>query len=165
MDVFLTILGLVCIVVGLIGCIIPAIPGPPLSLLGLLLIHWTSYVQYSNTLLLVLTIVAVVVTILDFILPVWITKFAGGSKYATWGATLGLVGGIFFLPPIGIILGPFIGAFVGEIMLNKDSDKALMSALGAFFGFLLGTGLKLIVSAIISFYFFKSLIVYIIEIF
>lgn len=83
-------------------------------------------------------------TAIDYIFPSIITKKSGGSKAATWGCNIGLVVS-FFLGPLFILVGPFLGAFIGE-MINDSSDKkrALKAAVGAFKGFLLGTGLKAI---------------------
>jgi uncharacterized protein len=98
-----------------------------------------------------------VVSVLDYIVPVWGTKKFGGSKYGTRGATVGLVLGLFF-GPVGIILGPLIGAFVGEMIFKDNIDYALKAGFGSLLGFLTGIGLKLAVSLVITFYFVKALI-------
>jgi len=95
----------------------------------------------------------------DYILPVWATKKFGGSKRGVWGATIGLIIGIFFFPPIGLIVGPFVGAFIGEISSNQNQSKALNSAIGSFIGFLMGTGLKFAVSGVITYYFVLELFI------
>ena len=99
--------------------------------------------------------VAVVVTILDYIVPVWGTKKFGGTKYGTRGATVGLIIGLFLGPP-GIILGPFIGAVVGELIFKDDMKYALKAGFGSLLGFLTGIGLKLAASFVITFYFVKE---------
>ncbi|PKP39171.1 MAG: DUF456 domain-containing protein, partial [Bacteroidetes bacterium HGW-Bacteroidetes-15] len=135
------------------------IPGPPLSFGGLLIIHYTQWGSIDGNLLLWLGVAAAVATILDYILPIWATKKFGGSKRGVWGATIGLVIGIFFFPPIGIIVGPFLGAFIGEYTSPLNKNNALKSAIGSFIGFLLGTGLKFAVSGLITYYFVLELFI------
>ncbi len=102
-DYLLLILGILFMIVGIIGCLVPVLPGPPISFLGLIMLHLTRFGHFSNSTLITLGIIAVVVTILDYIVPIWGTRRFGGSKYGTRGATVGLVIG-FFLGPLGIIL-------------------------------------------------------------
>ncbi len=97
----------------------------------------------------------IVVTLLDYIVPVWGTKKFGGSKYGTRGATVGLIIGLF-LGPLGIIVGPFIGAFVGELIFKDDIRYALRAGFGSLLGFLTGIGLKLAASFVMTFYFVKE---------
>jgi len=157
-DWLLAILGIVLILAGIAGCILPVIPGPPLSWAGLLLLHWTRFAQFSAAFLIVMACLAIAVTVLDYLIPVWGTKKFGGSKAGMWGATIGIFAGIFFFPPVGIIVGPFIGAVLGEIIAGKESGPALKAGLGSFIGFLLSTGLKLGVSLTMAYYFFRELI-------
>jgi uncharacterized protein YqgC (DUF456 family) len=126
-----------------------------LSYLGLVLLHITRFADFSNTLLLTLAAIVVVVSILDYIVPVWGTKKFGGSKYGTRGATVGLIIGLF-LGPLGIIIGPFIGAVVGELIFKDDMKYALRAGFGSLLGFLTGIGLKLATSFVITFYFVKE---------
>ncbi len=156
MDILLLTVGIVLIIIGLIGCVLPVIPGPPLSFLGLLALSYTQWGEFSSNLLWTMAILAVVATVIDYVVPIWGTKKFGGSKAGMWGATIGLVVGLF-LGPLGIIFGPFAGAFVGEMTQKKDSDKALKAAFGAFLGFLLGVGFKLVVSGLITFYFIRGM--------
>lgn len=157
MDYFLLSLGIVLILIGLIGCVVPVIPGPPISFLGLLTLNFTQWGPVSSTLLWVTAGLALVATTLDYIVPIVGTKKFGGSKAGVWGATIGLIVGMF-LGPIGIILGPFAGAFIGEISQQKETKDALKAALGALIGLLLGIGFKLVVSGMICYYFIKEII-------
>ena len=154
MDILLIILGLVCIFVGLVGCFLPIIPGPPISFLGLLLVHWTERAELESNTLWLWAGVTVAVTALDYVIPIWGTKKFGGTKRGMWGSTIGLVIGLFFAP-FGIIIGPFVGAFLGEMSASPDTNKALKSAFGAFLGFVAGTLLKLIASGWMGYLFFK----------
>ena len=157
MDYLLVVFGGLLVIVGIIGCIVPALPGPPLSFVGILLFHFTRWGDLSGKLLIWLAIFTVAVTVMDYILPIWATKKLGGTKRGVWGSTIGLFLGLFIFPPWGIIIGPFLGAFIGEMTLKNDSDKALRSAIGSFIGFLLGTGAKFAVSGVILYYFVSGL--------
>ncbi len=159
MDYVLIALGIIFMISGILGCVLPIIPGPPLSYIGLLFLHFTEKYQFSTRFLIIWAIITVVVYVLDYVIPVWGTKKFGGSKRGVWGSVIGLVIGLFFFPPFGIIAGPFLGAVIGELSLGKDSGLALKSGLGSFLGFLAGTLLKLITSGIMTWYFFKELFV------
>jgi len=157
-DVFLVVLGLCFLVGGWVGCVVPAMPGPPLGYIALLLLQATGFAGFSGRFLLIGALVTVVVTALDYILPVWGTKKWGGSRAGTIGAIVGLLAGLFFAP-VGIIVGPFAGAVVGELITGHDTDAALRSGFGSFMGFLFGTVMKLTVCMVFTYYYFKELIV------
>jgi uncharacterized protein YqgC (DUF456 family) len=154
-DYILLILGILLMIVGIIGCLVPVLPGPPFSFLGLIMLHLSRFGQFSNSTLITLGVITVVVTVLDYFVPIWGTRRFGGSKYGTRGATVGLVIGLF-LGPLGIILGPLIGAFVGEMIFKDDINYALKAGFGSLLGFLTGIGLKLAASFIMTFYFVKE---------
>jgi uncharacterized protein YqgC (DUF456 family) len=154
-DYILLILGILLMIVGIIGCLVPVLPGPPFSFLGLIMLHLSRFGQFSSSTLITLGVITVVVTVLDYFVPVWGTRRFGGSKYGTRGATVGLVIGLF-LGPLGIILGPLIGAFVGEMIFKDDINYALKAGFGSLLGFLTGIGLKLAASFIMTFYFVKE---------
>lgn len=154
-DYIFLILGIFLMIFGLIGCLVPVLPGPPLSFLGLISLQVTRFGDFSKATLITLAAIAVVVTILDYVVPIWGTKKFGGSKYGIRGATVGLIIGIF-LGPIGIILGPLIGAFVGEMIFKDDISYAIKAGFGSLIGFLTGIGLKLAASLIMTFYFVRE---------
>ena len=151
MDVF-CVFALILGLVGIVGSIIPALPGPPLSWVGLLLVYFSGQRGVADPMtlrfLMIWLAVTVIVTIFDYFVPAWFTKVTGGHKAASVGAMIGLFIGMF--SPFGIILGSLAGAFLGEFLFEKrgvwDSFKA---SLGAFLGFMSGTGAKLIVSGIL----------------
>jgi len=153
-DWIITLLGLAIIVVGFIGCFIPVLPGPPIAWIALPLMYLTSegFADINTTWFLILTLLTIVVTVVDYLLPMWGTKYSGGTKAGTWGSTIGLIIGLFF-PPIGIIVGPFLGALIGELMAGQDQKTALKSGIGAFVGFLLGTVAKMVVVFLIGYQF------------
>lgn len=142
MELLWTIIGFVLLLVGLVGSFLPVLPGPPISFIGLLLIHFFGSTTFSSTLLYTYAISAAVLLILDYYLPIWTTKKFGGSKAGQWGATIGVLVGLF-AGPWGIILGPLLGAYIGELIAGRNNQDAWRSAQGAFLGFLLGTGLKI----------------------
>ena len=142
-------------ILGIIGCLVPVLPGPPLSYLGILFLHFSRFGQFTTLALITMGIIALAVTILDYIVPVWGTRKFGGSKYGTRGATIGLVIGLF-LGPLGLIIGPFIGAFVGELIFKDNINYAIKAGFGSLLGFLTGIGLKLAASFVMTFYFVKE---------
>ena len=103
-DYILLVFAVLLMLAGIIGCLVPVLPGPPLSFLGLVLLHFTRFAFFPSSLLITMAAIAIIVTILDYIVPVWGTKKFGGSKYGTRGAAVGLVIGLF-LGPVGIIMG------------------------------------------------------------
>ncbi len=146
---------LVLLLLGLIGGVLPVLPGPPLSFAGMILLHLSRFANFSTELLWIFGFIAVGVQILDYIVPAWGTKKFGGTKYGTWGSVIGLIVGVFILPSIivlgpfglfGIIAGPFFGALIGEKIGGMDSDGAMKAAFGSFIGFLAGTFMKVITS-------------------
>ena len=142
MDILLIVLGAVCMLLGLLGCVLPALPGPPVSYVGLLLLHCTDRIQFSLAEMLVLLLLVIVAQVLDYFIPILGSKYSGGTRWGSWGAFVGSVLGLFFLPA-GLFLGPFLGAVAGELLGAADLARALKSGIGALAGFLLGTVLKL----------------------
>jgi uncharacterized protein YqgC (DUF456 family) len=146
MDIFLSILAIVLMLIGIAGAIIPVIPGPIISFLGLLSLYFTSPPPFTDKFMTIWAVLAILVTAFDQIIPILGTKKMGGTKYGVNGSIIGLLAGIFFFPPIGIILGPFLGALLGELIGGKDLNQAIKAGFGSFLGFLSGTLLKLIYS-------------------
>lgn len=141
MDVLFIVLGIFCLLVGLAGCVLPVLPGVPLSYVGLLLLHFTNRVQFSTSQLLWWLLLVIVVQILDYVVPLLGTKYSGGSRWGTRGCLAGTLVGLFFMP-WGIVLGPFLGAVLGELLGGRQTFDALRSGFGSLIGFLLGTVLK-----------------------
>lgn len=156
-DYILLILGIILMIIGIIGCLAPVLPGPPLSFLGIILLHFSRFGEFTKTALITFAAITIFVSVVDYIVPIWGTKRFGGSKYGTRGATVGLIIGIF-LGPAGIIVGPFAGAVVGELLFKDDMKYALKAGFGSLLGFMTGIGLKLAASCVMTFYFFKELI-------
>jgi uncharacterized protein len=164
MNIVLVVFAFLFLVAGLFGSVLPVLPGPPLSFLGLLLLQWSGYGNFSPTFLVVWAVITAAVTITDYFLPAWLTKRFGGSRKAVIGSVLGLVLGMIFFAPYGIIAGPFLGALAGELLNNKNNnnnagfDKALKVALGAFLAFIVGTGAKLFIGISLLYYAVKAVL-------
>lgn len=150
MDIVLAILAAICLITGLVGAVLP-LPGPPLSYLGIWLLEWSSYADFSSGLLWALGLATIAVTVLDYVVPLWGVKKFGGSKAGAWGSTIGLIVGMFF-GPLGIFIGAFVGALAGELAAGRNSRQATRAAFGSFIGFLLGTGLKLVLCGLMIWY-------------
>ena len=146
---WMQVLAVIAAVIGIIGSVVPGLPGPPVSWVGLLLASLTPWVGSSTALLVVTAVLALIITVLDYVVPSLSTKRSGGSKYGIWGCNIGLVISIIGLPfgpqgLLGVIFWPFIGALVGEYIKSREMAPALKAAWGAFLGFLTGTLLKLV---------------------
>jgi uncharacterized protein YqgC (DUF456 family) len=153
MNIFLIILGAVLLIIGFAGSFLPIIPGPPIAYLGLIALQLTSNHPFSALFLVIWALIVIFLQVLDHLIPAWMTKRSGGSKYGIWGTIVGgIIGGILF-PPLGIIIGPLAGAFLGEILAGKDTAHATKTAWASFVGFLLNTGIKIIAVGVMGFYF------------
>lgn len=143
--------------IGLLGCVIPMLPGPPLAYAGLFLLHLTDKVHFHISQLLVWLLLVILLQILDFFTPMLGSKYGGGSKWGSWGCLIGTIVGLFFLP-LGILVGPFLGAVIGELLGRRELDQALKSGVGSLLGFLIGTGLKLLLCGYFCYEFIAALV-------
>ena len=143
MDIVLLVLAGIFLIVGIIGCIVPGLPGVPVAYVGLWIAQASERVDFSWQMLLIWGIVTVVVSVLDYVVPAWGTKRFGGTKYGVWGSTIGVFAGLFF-GAIGVIVGPLAGAIIGELIGGKEVAEALRAGWGSFIGLLFGTVLKLV---------------------
>ena len=147
MEYFLLVVGFSLMLLGIVGSILPALPGPPVSWVGILLLYFCPGIAMNYWLLSITLVIAVVIGILDYVIPAKGTKYFGGSSYGIWGTNIGLVIGIFAPIPFGFLIGPFVGALIGELIYNSSEGKrALKAATGSFLGFLAGTFMKVLVS-------------------
>ena len=143
MDILLLVIAFILMLIGIIGCIVPGLPGTPIAYAGLWIAQITERVDFSWQFLLIWGIVTVVISALDYIVPAWGTKRYGGTKWGVWGSTIGVFVGLF-AGPWGVILGPLAGAVIGELLGGKAAQEALRAGWGSFIGILFGTILKLI---------------------
>ena len=143
LDIFLLILAFLCILLGIIGSILPGLPGMPLAYVGLWIAQATDRIDFSWQFLLIWGAVTVVLQVLDYLIPAWGTKYYGGTKYGIWGSTIGVFVGLWF-GAIGVIIGPLIGAILGELLAGKQIAEAIKAGWGSFIGILFGTVIKII---------------------
>jgi len=149
MDILISILAILAGIIGIAGSIFPGLPGTPISWVGLLILYIWGPEEMPLKTLIIWGVVVAIVSVVDYVVPMWFTKVTGGSKYAERGAIAGLLLGIIFTP-IGMILGSFLGALISEWYYSrKGFGQALKAAIGSFLGFITGTGLKTIVACII----------------
>jgi uncharacterized protein len=156
MDWLLAVLGAALMIAGLIGCVLPVLPGPPLNFAGMLLLHFTRFARFGTGTLVVTGLAVAVSLVLDYAVPAWGVKRYGGTKAGTIGSVIGLFAGLIFIPPLGpmgivtLLGGPFLGAWLGEIAGGTGPGRALRPAFGTFVGFLAGTFLRVALSAAIT---------------
>ena len=151
MDYLYIALGFILLFGGLIGCFLPAIPGPPLSYVGLIFMSLSSFINMSSKFLIIWAAITVLVTLLDYFIPIYGTKRFGGTKTGMIGAVIGLIIGLLLFPPFGIIVGPLIGAIIGELIAGQR-QQAFKSAMGTFLGFVTGLILKVITCIVMIYY-------------
>lgn len=149
MEIALIIIAIILVIAGIIGDILPALPGVTFSFVGLLITYLACPGQISLLFLLAMLFFTIIVSVIDYIAPAWMTKAGGGSKAAIWGSTIGIFAGLFFMP-LGLVLGPFIGAFIGEMYSSERVGHSMKVACMSIVSFLLTTGIKLVLSCIIA---------------
>ncbi len=143
MDIFLLIIAFLFMLIGIIGCIVPGLPGTPIAYVGMWIAQATERVDFTWQTLLIWGIVTIVVSVLDYVIPAWGTKRYGGTRWGVWGSTIGVFVGLFF-GAAGVILGPLVGAIIGELMSGQEFSQALKAGWGSFVGIFFGTIIKLI---------------------
>lgn len=153
MDTFLAITAILCGIVGILGAVLPILPGTMVSFVGMFCAYFTSDSEISAGQMWLWGIISAIIILLDYILPGYFSKVFGGTKAGITGATIGVIVGLF-MGPIGIIVGPFIGAVAGEMMSQQKQplDKALVVGFGSLLSFFVGSGMKLIAGGFMMYY-------------
>ena len=155
----LIIFGLILALAGLVGCILPILPGPPLGFIALLILSLAKdWEPFSVTFFVIMGGLTLLITILDYLVPVAGAKKYGASKLGVWGSLIGLIVGFFVFPPFGIFVGGFVGAVAGELLAGREGGKALRAGWGAFVGNLVGMGLKLALSGVMLYFYIKEML-------
>ncbi|NBC03214.1 MAG: DUF456 family protein [Bacteroidetes bacterium] len=157
MEILWIIVGSLFIVAGFAGVFVPVIPGTPLIYVSLLIMQLALGSPFTWTFLILWGIAVAIVATLDGLIPAEGARRMGGSKYGIYGCLIGAFIGLVFFPPFGIIVGPIVGAFGGELVAGRKSGSALKAAMGSFIGFLVATVLKMSVSVILAYYFFSNI--------
>lgn len=148
-------ISIILFIIGIIGTIVPALPGSILVFGGMILYGFMTQFKSLNLFFYLLEALALLLTfIVDFIATSASTKRFGGSKKAQWGAIIGTIFGILVFGPLGILFGPFIGAIVAELIQGIDIKQAIYSGFGSVVGAIGATFLKLIIEALMIIYFF-----------
>jgi uncharacterized protein YqgC (DUF456 family) len=158
LEITVIIIGSILIFLGLAGSLLPFLPGPPLSFIGLLLLALVRAFSspLTPTLIIVMGLLTAAAAAADHIIPVWGARRYGASKWGLWGSVAGMVIGIFF-SPWGMLLGGLVGAVVAEWLASREAGQALRAGWGVIVGALLGTVLKLALSGVMAYYFVRSL--------
>lgn len=163
MDVLLIgaiILGIGLIILGFVGCLVPALPGPPFAFLSLIILDLAETSIFSSKFLLTMGIITAGVYFLDYILPVFGAKMFKATKQGIWFSIIGMIIGMFFFPPFGMILGLLLGAIIGELIAGKAKLEAVKIGFVSFAFSLLAIIIKIILVSIMAFYFSKAVIQY-----
>jgi uncharacterized protein YqgC (DUF456 family) len=143
LTLVLWIAAVLCIVIGLIGIVMPVLPGPALVYLGLIFAAWAHQFERIGLLFLLLAgAVTALMLLVDFVAGAAGTKKYGGSAWGVGGAAVGAIAGLLVFPPFGLILGPLAGAVAGELIAGKTAEEATRAGWGSFLGFLAGTLVK-----------------------
>ena len=160
-EAIVIIIGFIVAVAGIIGCIVPGIPGPPLNFLSLVILEIGIKDAFSMDFYITWGLITVAVVVLDYVLPVWGAKAYKSSKYGIWGSIIGMILGIIFFPPFGMIIGLFLGAVIGELVAGKEHWEALKVGTVTFVASILMILVKLAVSGIMTYYFVERSVEYI----
>jgi hypothetical protein len=157
--IVLVILGFLLLVAGIVSCVLPILPGPVISYAALILLSMSrGWKTFSIPVLVVLGALAVIVTVLDNVLPVVTARKWGAGKAGIWGSIIGMIAGMFLLPPFGALVGTLVGAVLGELLFGKAKDRALQAGWGVFVGTMLSLAVKLAVSGAITFVYVRAVI-------
>lgn len=147
MDILLVLIGFICVIVGVFGSFLPILPGPSISWIGILLLYCTSAVLVNYWILSVSAFITIILVVLDYIIPAKGTKKFGGSSYGIWGTNIGLLVGLIAPIPMGFLIGPFVGAFIGELLYDvNNKQRALKAATGSLLGFVASSFMNFVVA-------------------
>ncbi|UCH00206.1 MAG: DUF456 domain-containing protein [Deltaproteobacteria bacterium] len=157
--IVLIIFGLLLALIALVGCILPFIPGPPLSFLALIILSYAKdWEPFTSTFLITMAGLTILLTTLDYVVPAAGAKRYGASKLGMWGSITGMLIGLFLLPPWGMFIGAIAGVLVGELVAGKEGKKALRAGWGVIVGNMVVIGLKLAFSGVILFFYVRGML-------
>ncbi len=159
LEILAALIGGLLVMAGIFGCIVPVLPGPPVAYLALLLVSWAGgWEVYALWVLIVVALAAVGAAALDSVLPLLTSRRSGASKAGIWGSVIGMLAGTIFFPPFGTVIGAFVGALAGELLVRQEGSNPMKAAWGVFTGTLLATVIKLSVSGTVAVLFVRGLI-------
>lgn len=158
MDILILVIAILISIGGIIGSILPGLPGHPLNYLALWMVQW-AIEPFSMTFLIVLGLITALVMVLDMMIPIWTGKKFGATRQGIAGSIIGMIVGMF-LTPVGMILGMIAGAILGDLMAGRNSDQAFKSGLATFAGTLISIGLKLMLAGFMTFMIILNILQY-----
>ena len=159
METFGIIVSGILMLAGIVGCFLPVLPGLPLCFISLLFLDFTlEHDEFTAMFFMAWAMLIIVVGIVDYLVPVWGTKWFGGSAAGRSGSTIGLILGIFIYPPLGLIIGPLLGAFLGELTVGRSIPASWKAAFGTLAGLMAGTLLKLALAGVMVYYYFDAIL-------
>lgn len=153
MHISILVICYILMLIGLIGCILPMLPGTPLIFIGIYIYAWLGgFTLISKNLILIFLAMTTISVLIEYTSSSIGAKRLGASKLGFLGALVGTVVGVFFIP-WGLILGPLLGALIGELITGKKIKEALRAGGGAALGFFGGTLLKIVISFVMIAFF------------
>lgn len=153
MEIIIITAGALFILAGLIGAFLPIVPGLPLSYVGLLMLQLTEHPPFTLRFLVVWALIVLMVQLLEQVGAIAGAKKMGATRYGIWGTVIGAILGFILFPPFGIVFGPILGAYAGELIHKTPSHLALRAAMGAVLGFFVSTLLKVFIALIMAYHF------------
>ncbi|MBT3356465.1 DUF456 domain-containing protein [bacterium] len=152
------IVATVLVLIGIIGSLVPAVPGPTLSFGALLILYFVKGFEIFPTFsLVVFGFATVILVAMDYFAPIVGARMFGATKSGIAGALVGGLLGLLFFPPLGIFIGPFIGAVTAEILGGKEVKDALRAGTGTFLGSMSMLIFQFIFTVFVAIYFFIKL--------
>ena len=148
MTIGIVILAILLCIVGIVGSVMPGLPGPPLNYIAMLLIQW-QLKSFETSTLIIFGILTAIILVVDYVLPIWFAKKFGATKQGIWGSIIGMIAGMIFTP-VGMILGMLAGAVIGDMIAGRNSKEATQSGIATFFGTLFTIGIKLGMAGVVT---------------
>lgn len=157
MEISFLIIAVALTLVGIIGSVLPALPGASLNFLAIAILYFLKDGLVGEWALAIFGVLTVSTMVFDYIFPVLGAKKFGTSKYGIWGLVIGMVFGFFTLSFIGLILGAVFGAIIGELLGGKNHQNAIGSGFATLWGVVMSTIVKFLISLSMTIYFFIKL--------
>lgn len=160
LTITLIIFGSAALLTGMVGCVLPVIPGPVVAFLSLVILDLArDWQAFSMTFLLVMGMIALLLSLLlDYLVSLAGARKYGASRAGLWGSVIGMLIGMIFFPPLGIFLGALVGAVVTEVLVGKKTGEAMRVGWGIFVGNMVGIVVKFAYCLMVLFFFIKELL-------
>ncbi|QNK56186.1 DUF456 domain-containing protein [Paenibacillus sp. PAMC21692] len=149
MDILGWSLIVLLFVVGMAGAIYPVLPGVLAIYAAFFVYGWFfSFGDFDWIFWTIQTLIVVVLFVADYAVSAWGVKRFGGTKASVIGSTIGIIAGPFVIPAFGLIIGPFAGAVIGELIAGKNVEQSLKAGWGALVGLFTSVVVKVILQAV-----------------